>query len=147
MSEIDSAETPLWRLLRPGQIPVSAAERQAAADRIDRAAAGGSLSAEQAAVRHAQLSAARTRRDVAVALSGLPGADPAVLPRLLSLVTLVWLGLVLIQLAVWLMICFVGGEFVDAWWLWSVIVGGAVVGVLWLGTEAQYRDLLSKDRR
>lgn len=147
MSESDSAETLVGRLLRPGQVPVSAAERQAAADRLDRAEFAGSISGEQADERRARLSTARTRNDLGVALSGLSGSEPTILPRLLSLVTLVWFGAVLIQLAVWLMIGFIGGQFSDLWWLWSVVVGGAVVGALWLVAEGQYRAWLSGDSR
>jgi hypothetical protein len=137
VSKSVSAETLLGRLFRPGQVPVSPAERQAVTHRLDRAVFAGSISGEQADERRARLSTAKTRNDLTVALGGLSGSAPAVLPRLLSLVTLVWFGAVLIQLAVWLMIGFIGGHFSGLWWLWSVVVGGALVGALWLVAEGQ----------
>ncbi|MFI7108343.1 DUF1707 domain-containing protein [Nonomuraea sp. NPDC050227] len=147
MSDASSARTLPRRLLTPGRIPVSPGERQAAADRIDRARLGGSISPEQADERHAKASTAGTRDALGAALTGLPGVAPTVLPRLLSVVTLVWSGMVLVQFVVWLVICAVTARLADAWWLWSVLVGGVVVGAVWLAAEGQYRGRLSGDSR
>ena len=147
MSGSDNAGMLLMRLLRPEQTLVSTAERQAADGWIDRAKFDGALTDEQAGERRARLSAAKTRTDLRVALTGLPGADVTTLQRLLSLVTLVWLGACLVQIVVWLMICLMGGGFADMWWLWTVGAGAAVVGVLWMLAEGQYRAWISGDLR
>ncbi|MGP3965526.1 DUF1707 SHOCT-like domain-containing protein [Nonomuraea sp. 3N208] len=147
MSGSESAGMVLNRLLRPEQTPVTQAERQAADGWIDRAKFGGQITDEQAEERRARLSAAKTRADLRVALTGLPGAEATTLPRLLSVVTLVWLGACLVQIVVWLMICLIGGELADVWWLWTVVAGGAVVGMLWLLAEGQYRAWMSGDLR
>lgn len=48
--------------------------------------------------------------------------------------TALWLAVSMIEFAVWIMICLIGGEFQSPWWLWTVGVGGLVVGGLWLAT-------------
>lgn len=45
--------------------------------------------------------------------------------------TAIWLGVVLVQVLVWLIICLVGG-FEWPWWLWTVLGGGVVLGGLHL---------------
>jgi hypothetical protein len=42
--------------------------------------------------------------------------------------TAVWLAVVLVELAVWLVICVISGDLQSPWWLWSVLVGGIIVG-------------------
>jgi hypothetical protein len=45
-----------------------------------------------------------------------------------KILTALWLGLVLVEFGIWLMICIISGDFESPWWLWSVLVGGVVVG-------------------
>ncbi|SEG96162.1 hypothetical protein SAMN05444920_109298 [Nonomuraea solani] len=147
MSGSENAGMLLRRLLSPERTPVTQAERRAADGWIDRAKFGGKITEGQAEERRARLATAKTRADLRVALTGLPGAEATTLPRLLSVVTLVWLGACLVQIAVWLMIVLFGGGFAELWWLWTVVVGGAVVGVLWSLAEGQYRAWVAGDLR
>jgi hypothetical protein len=43
-----------------------------------------------------------------------------------------WLGVLLIQVGVWLMICLISGDLEFPWWLWTVGGGGLIVGGFWL---------------
>lgn len=47
------------------------------------------------------------------------------------IVTAVWLGVLLIEFGVWLLIGIIGG-FDGPWWLWTAAAGGIVVGGLHL---------------
>lgn len=51
------------------------------------------------------------------------------------ILTAVWLAVVLVELAVWLMICVFSGNLESPWWLWSVLVGGVIVGGFHLATR------------
>jgi hypothetical protein len=51
------------------------------------------------------------------------------------ILTAVWLAVVLVELAVWLVICVISGDLESPWWLWSVLVGGGVVGGFHLATR------------
>jgi amino acid transporter len=46
-----------------------------------------------------------------------------------------WLGIVLVEFGIWLVICLVAGELESPWWLWGVLVGGVVVGGWHLATR------------
>jgi hypothetical protein len=51
------------------------------------------------------------------------------------ILTAVWLAVLLVELAVWLMICVISGNLESPWWLWSVLVGGVIVGGFHLATR------------
>jgi membrane associated rhomboid family serine protease len=46
--------------------------------------------------------------------------------------TAVWAGLLMVEFAVWLVICLVSGALESPWWLWTAAIGGVVVGGFWL---------------
>ena len=50
------------------------------------------------------------------------------LTMITRILTAIWLGLVLVELGVWLAICVISGDLESPWWLWTVLVGGVVVG-------------------
>ena len=43
------------------------------------------------------------------------------------ILTALWLSVLLIEFAVWLIISIVGG-LTSPWWLWTLVVGGVIVG-------------------
>ena len=49
----------------------------------------------------------------------------------------VWVGLSAIQIVVWGLISFLGGQLVAPWFLWTVVIGGIVVGALHLLTRSE----------
>jgi hypothetical protein len=51
--------------------------------------------------------------------------------------TALWLGVVLVEVVIWLAICVIGGNLESPWWLWSVLVGGVVVGGVRLAARGQ----------
>lgn len=53
------------------------------------------------------------------------------------ILTAVWLAVVLVELAVWLMICVISGNLESPWWLWSVLGGVVVVGGFHLATRGR----------
>lgn len=55
------------------------------------------------------------------------------------IVTAVWLGVLLIEFGVWLLISVIGG-LVFPWWLWTVAVGGLAVGGLHLAGRGRTRS-------
>jgi hypothetical protein len=50
------------------------------------------------------------------------------LTRTARILTAAWLAVLLVELAIWLVICVVSGDLESPWWLWTVLVGGVVVG-------------------
>jgi len=44
--------------------------------------------------------------------------------------TALWLGVLLIEVGIWLAIWLFSGDLEAPWWLWTVLVGGVVVGGL-----------------
>jgi hypothetical protein len=54
-----------------------------------------------------------------------PGSKLTMVTRILAAV---WLGVVLVEVGVWLAIWIISGDLESPWFLWSVLVGGAVVG-------------------
>lgn len=44
------------------------------------------------------------------------------------ILTAVWLAVLLLEFAVWLVICIVSGDLGFPWWLWTVLAGGVLVG-------------------
>jgi hypothetical protein len=51
--------------------------------------------------------------------------------------TAVWLAVVLVEVAVWLVVCVVSGDLESPWWLWSVLVGGVIVGGFHLAVRSR----------
>jgi hypothetical protein len=47
------------------------------------------------------------------------------------ILTAVWLGLLLVEIGVWLMIWLISGDLDAPWWLWTGAAGGVVVGGFW----------------
>jgi len=47
------------------------------------------------------------------------------------ILTAVWLGLLLVEIGVWLMIWLISGDLDAPWWLWTAAAGGVVVGGFW----------------
>jgi hypothetical protein len=70
------------------------------------------------------------------------GVDVSVSERhnVLRVVTAVWAGVSMIQLATWVLILVIGGSLVNPWWLWTVGIGGAVVGAMWWMAASDRRD-------
>jgi hypothetical protein len=54
-----------------------------------------------------------------------PGDKLTMVTRILAAL---WLGVVLIEVGVWLAIWIFSGDLEAPWFLWSVLVGGVVVG-------------------
>ncbi|QWF77268.1 hypothetical protein [Amycolatopsis sp. CA-230715] len=129
----------LMRMLMSERIPASAADRDAAVSRITRGREDGALTEREAGDRFDRLDIAATREAVRRALEGLPGVPPAVLVPVRRVVTWVWLGVNVVQIAVWLLMCLIGLHFAPPFWLWSVVGGGLVVAALWLLTESVFR--------
>jgi hypothetical protein len=44
--------------------------------------------------------------------------------------TALWLGLLLIEIGVWLAIWLFSGDLEAPWWLWTVLAGGVIIGGL-----------------
>ena len=47
------------------------------------------------------------------------------------IVTIIWLAVTSIQLAIWLIICIASRNFVSPWWLWTGLGGGLVTAIVW----------------
>jgi hypothetical protein len=61
-----------------------------------------------------------------------PGDKLTMTTRILAAL---WLGLLLVELGVWLMIWIISGDLESPWWLWTVFVGGVIVGGFHLATR------------
>jgi uncharacterized membrane protein len=48
------------------------------------------------------------------------------------ILTAFWLGLLMVQVGVWLVICLVSGDLEAPWWLWTAVGGGIIVGGFWV---------------
>lgn len=129
----------LMRMLMSERIPASTAAREGAASWIVRARENGALTEQEAGDRRARLDSAATRDAVRHVLDGLPGVPPPGLVPVRRVITWVWLGLNVVQIAVWLLMCLIGLHFAPPFWLWSVLGGGLVVAALWWLTESVYR--------
>ncbi|GAA1951159.1 DUF1707 domain-containing protein [Amycolatopsis minnesotensis] len=129
----------LMRMLMSERVPASAADREGVASRLARAREDGALTEQEAGERRDRLNAAGTRDAVRRVLDGLPGVPPAGLVTVRRVVTWALLGVNVVQIAVWLLMCVIGLHFAPPFWLWSVVGGGLVVAVLWRLTESVYR--------
>ncbi|SDL38357.1 DUF1707 domain-containing protein [Nonomuraea jiangxiensis] len=139
--------TPLERLWWPERVPISDLEREVAAARIAQAQAGGLIIGTEADRRRSRLPAARTREDLRIALKGLPGAViPAGLLTACRVVTAVWLGVTLVNLAVWILVCSFSRSVINPWWAWPAVVGGGLAFAVWWVADSAHRQRFSGSR-
>ncbi|GAA1139985.1 hypothetical protein GCM10009630_43560 [Kribbella jejuensis] len=115
------------------------ADRRAAISKLDSAVRQAALTPSQAADRHEQVLAARTRGELRNILSTVVNAAP---PRGLTValqaVSGAWLVACVVQFVVWLALA-VFGHFDGPWWLWSDLGLGAIVAMLWWTNESYHR--------
>ncbi|TQJ16961.1 DUF1707 SHOCT-like domain-containing protein [Kribbella jejuensis] len=126
-------------LLTPDQVQLTDADRRAAISKLDSAVRQAALTPSQAADRHEQVLAARTRGELRNILSTVVNAAP---PRGLTValqaVSGAWLVACVVQFVVWLALA-VFGHFDGPWWLWSDLGLGAIVAMLWWTNESYHR--------
>lgn len=66
-----------------------------------------------------------------------PGDKLTMVTRILAAL---WLGLVLVEVGVWLAIWIFSGDLESPWFLWSVLGGGVVVGGFHLASRTRQAD-------
>jgi hypothetical protein len=121
---------------------VSDAERAQVQDRLRRAHDVGQLDLTEFDDRVRTVWAARTRGDLARVTADLP-APPPVPARsgvfsptaggmAMRVLTLVWLGVVVVNLTVWGIVSLTVDGPVYPWWLWVAAPTGSVLAVLYL---------------
>ncbi len=126
---------------RPEDLRVSDAERTRVQDRLRRAHDVGELDLYEFDERVAAVWAARTRGQLARVTADLPGpAAPTARPGVFTaspagvtmrVLTIVWLGLVTLNLTIWGIVALTTGEAVHPWWLWVAGPPGSVLAVLY----------------
>ncbi|MGY1724865.1 DUF1707 SHOCT-like domain-containing protein [Blastococcus sp. SYSU DS0533] len=126
--------------VRSEDLRVSDAERAAVAAGLQRAHDAGQLDLAEFDERVRAVWASRTRGDLARVTADLPALPPPPGPRrvfsedaagtAMKVLTIVWLCLGLVNLAVWgILEATVGG--IHPWWLYVVLPPGAVLGTLY----------------
>ncbi len=125
----------------PEDLRVSDAERARVQDRLRRAHDVGELDLYEFDERVAAVWAARTRGELARVTADLPEpATPPARPGVFTaspggvtmrVLTIVWLGVVTLNLTIWGIVALTTGEAVYPWWLWVAGPPGAVLAVLY----------------
>jgi hypothetical protein len=126
---------------RPEELRVSDVERTRVQDRLRRAHDVGELDLYEFDERVKAVWAARTRGELARVTADLP--EPAAPPArpgvfttspggvTMRVLTIVWLGVVTLNLTIWGIVALTTGEAVYPWWLWVAGPPGAVLAVLY----------------
>ncbi len=144
----------------PEDLRVSDAERARVQDRLRRAHDVGELDLYEFDERVAAVWAARTRGELARVTADLPEpATPPARPGVFTaspggvtmrVLTIVWLGVVTLNLTIWGIVALTTGEAVYPWWLWVAGPPGAVLAVLYaagIGRPRRTRALRSSTGR
>ncbi|HEX3814823.1 MAG TPA: DUF1707 domain-containing protein [Mycobacteriales bacterium] len=147
---------PVSDLTAPGQMRAGDADREAAAVRIRRAYVEASLTLEEFDARTAAAWAATTRAELATLTADLPApTDPLpgppptftvhplpVLPmparpsgiskgrRALHIITMIWLTLSMVNVAIWALVCIGNLSWIYPWWIWVLVPVGTALAVI-----------------
>lgn len=145
-------------LVAPAPLRAGDADREATATRIRRAYVEASLTLEEFDTRTAAAWAATTRAELAALTADLPAPTPyspttdnhspmAVNPlamnpmltrptgiskgrRALHIITMIWLTLSLVNVAIWMLVCIGNLSWIYPWWIWVLVPAGTALAVI-----------------
>jgi hypothetical protein len=129
--------------VRPEDLRVSDAERQAVQDRLQVAQSVGQLDLHEYDERVQSAWAARTRGELERVTADLPAPDTAAAPVAarrsarqvfsdtgggvtMRVLTIIWLSVVAVNLIVWGLVSFTAVDDVYPWWIWFAPSGAAL---------------------
>lgn len=146
MTQTKPVLSALGRLLWPERMPVTELDRKLAVTRIEHERSEGRCADDEAGLRLGRVETAGDLAALSAAVSGQPvSAVPALLQAAPRVGAAVWAVVSLVNIAVYLVLGLVSGQWDGPWALWPVLGGGLLVLGLWSTRERDRKMRLGSD--